>query len=292
MLAQFPDLPLMTVVDVGANPVHEPPYQALMSAGGCKVVGFEPQQDAYQALQESPGRNEIYINAAVGNKGPATLNIYSGGGFTSLYELDGAALGYLRRFQRKLGETEKVEVTLETLDQIGEVPIDLLKIDVQGAELDIITTGRKKLAKAIAIIPEMRFYRLYKDEPLLGDLDVALRKQGFVLHKFIKPKQIPLANSQSHRLLPRAVRNQLVDGDAVYIRSLENPDDWSREQLAYLALAAGTVFDSQDLAVRCLDHLVERGDLPKDVPRHYVDLLPAGYFTKEEIEKAGARPNG
>ncbi len=280
----FSDLPRMTVVDVGANPVHVPPYAALLAAGGCRVIGFEPQKDAYDALQQNPGENEVYINAAVGKKGPADLNVYSGGGFTSLYELDASALGYLRRFQRKLDQVEKVEVSLTPLDQIADVPpIDLLKIDVQGAELDIIASGHEKLANAVAIIPEMRFYRLYKGEPLLGDLDLELRKQGFVLHKFIDTKQIPLANSQSHRFLPRAVRNQLVDGDAVYIRSLEDPDGWSRDQLFYLALAAATVFDSQDLAVRCLDHLVARGDLARDVPEKYVDLLAPGYFSKDEL---------
>ena len=41
------------VVDVGANPINEAPYAALLRMGGCHVTGFEPQADAFAALQKT-----------------------------------------------------------------------------------------------------------------------------------------------------------------------------------------------------------------------------------------------
>lgn len=35
-----------TIVDVGANPINEAPYSGLLQAGGCHVIGFEPQAEA------------------------------------------------------------------------------------------------------------------------------------------------------------------------------------------------------------------------------------------------------
>jgi FkbM family methyltransferase len=263
-------------VDVGANPVHPPPYDVLMQQQACRVVGFEPQEEAYNTLVANAAENETYVQAALGKPGKATLYAYPIDGFTSLYKLREASLAYLGKFMRqiRLGATEH-DVTLTTLDQLDDVPpIDLLKIDVQGAEVDIFRGGTRKLSQAVAVIPEVRYYRLYEDEPLLGDMDVELRKQGFVLHKFLKPKIVQLPNSQAARFNRKEIRNQWMDGDAVYIRDMEDLGAWTDDQLCHLAILAGCVFDSQDLCVRCLDHLVERGVVAPEVPSAYVDLLP------------------
>lgn len=269
----------MVIVDVGANPVIPPPYRELMQAMGCTVVGFEPQADAFTKLQAEAAENERYVNAALGAPGKGTLHIYPTDGFTSLFPLHRPSLDFLGRFQRQLREERTLEVELHAMDDLADVPqIDLLKIDVQGAEVDIYRTSAKKLAQAVAVITEVRFYQLYKDEPTLGDLDNALRAQGFVLHKFLPTKRAALPNSQNRRLAPRHMKNQLVDGDAVYIRSMEDIEAWSSDQLKHLALSAGTVFDSQDLALRCLDVLAARGDVTPDTPEKYADLLPAQYL--------------
>jgi len=273
----------MVVVDVGANPVHPPPYAGLMKALGCTVVGFEPQEEAYAALVEAAAENEVYVQAALGKPGKGTLHLYPTDGFTSLYRLHLPCLNFLGRFHRQLRDERTIEVELKGMDKIKEVPmVDLLKIDVQGAELDIIQSGKKKLSEAVVIIPEMRFYQLYENEPTLGDLDNELRKMGFVLHKFLPAKEAPLPSSQAARLSKKVVRSQWIDGDAVYIRNMENIDDWSADQLKHLALSAGTVFDSQDLCVRCLDHLVNRKEIDASVPAAYVDLLPPYYLAEAE----------
>jgi len=264
----------MHVTDVGANPVHVPPYNELLSAGACRVTGFEPQIEAYEALLKQPHANRVFVNAAVGPSGQSVLNIYRSSGFSSLFKLHPPSLRYLGRFLPQVGTAKEAEVMLRPLDEISEVSdTDLLKIDVQGAERDIISGGVASLAKAICIIPELRYYRLYADEPLLGDLDTTIRAQGFVLHKILPPVQTHIRNSQS--LLPgvASYKSQWIDGDAIYIRSMEQADLWSDDQLIYLAFAADSVFDSPDLCLRALDILSARGSITRRVAALYARAL-------------------
>src|SRR5258708_32369964 len=47
---------LTAIVDVGANPIDgDPPYKAMLAAGLCEVVGFEPQADALAKLEKTAG---------------------------------------------------------------------------------------------------------------------------------------------------------------------------------------------------------------------------------------------
>ena len=66
---------------------------------------------------------------------------------------------------------------------------------------------------------------------------------------------------------------QLIDGDAVYIRSLEDRGAWTDAQLRALTLLAATI-GSHDLALLAMDTLVARGLARKSLPGAYVDLLP------------------
>lgn len=93
-------------------------------------------------------------------------------------------------------------------------------MDVQGAELEILISARKKLAQAVVVRPELRYYPLYEKEPMLEDVDNDLRAQGLELHKFLQLKRCHIRNSQTRRLNTAFASNQLLDGDAVYIRKL------------------------------------------------------------------------
>ncbi|MGX9353971.1 FkbM family methyltransferase [Roseobacteraceae bacterium S113] len=264
----------MTLADVGANPLGAPLYENLLEAGLVDVWGFEPHAEAFAALQPGPGRH--WINAAVGAPGRAAFYSYPASEMSSLYPLSAASIGFLGHFKRHLGTETITEVDLRPLDDIAELPaLDCLKIDAQGAELQVIETGRAKLAGAVAVIAEMRFLGLYEGEPAMGALDLELRAQGFTLHKFLHQKARMIGHSQRGAVDVRAIGTQLIDGDVVYIRSLEDRDVYSDAQLAYLALLAADVFESHDLALFCLDRLVERGVIAPASPRHYVRALPA-----------------
>ena len=154
------------------------------------------------------------------------------------------------------------------------VPFDLLKIDVQGGECDILRHGRDALKTATVVIVELRYFRLYENEPMMGGVDSELRAQGFELHKILLNRNRALRNSQQHRLRHRYVRDQLIDGDAVYLRDISRPEDYSDEQLVHLAILASSVFESHSLVLFCLDELARRKVVDATLPSDYVDVLP------------------
>jgi len=130
---------LTHVVDVGANPIDgAPPYKSMLSQGLCTVTGFEPQEAAWHELIQRKGPLETYLPQALGAGGLATLNVCQYSGWTSLLRPNSAALNVFPQFQPNAKVIEQIQVHTHKLDDISEVrPFDLLKIDVQGAEMDV-----------------------------------------------------------------------------------------------------------------------------------------------------------
>ena len=122
--------------DVGANVGN----YAREAARYGKVYAFEPSS---RILPPLPSFDEriVPVKLALG-AAPGTVKLYgSGDTIASLYDT--------RNPLRVLGEPEEVEVT--TLDlfcrEHGIEEIDLLKIDVEGAELQVLQGAREMLPK-------------------------------------------------------------------------------------------------------------------------------------------------
>jgi len=99
---------------------------------------------------------------------------------------------------------EVPQVRLEDVMQDSRV-IDLLKLDLQGYELEALK-GCGSLFERIKIIStEIEFVALYDDQPLFGDIDVFLRAHGFRL--------LNLYELYTHP------DGQMTAGDAVYLNS-------------------------------------------------------------------------
>lgn len=262
---------LTRIVDIGANPINDCPYSALLKIGGCEVVGFEPQPKALQELQDSKGPNETYLPYAVGSGGTSSLNVMFQSGFTSLLEPNADTIKYLGRFSRGMRVVEKVDIETKRLDDIEELPdFDLLKIDIQGGEQDVFRNGNNKLSSALAVITEVAAIPLYKDQPLLDTQMSSLGALGFSLHKFLFLESVRVRNSVADLLAPRFSRSQLTDGDAVFVRNLLVLHDQSDEQLKHLAVLADAVFGSFDLAGHCLSILIDRDAIKKDDVDAYI----------------------
>ena len=264
------------VVDVGANPLTPPPYDTLYEMKACHVVGFEPHPDAFAELRKKATDRESYFPFAIGDGSDETLHIYNESGLTSIYHPHEGAINYLGRSRRNIGLREDIPMTTRALDSIDDLgDVDLLKIDIQGAEVKVFQGAERVLRDVLVVIPEVRFYRLYEGEPMLGGVDTELRRHGFTLHKFTEQKAKVIPNSQISRLNRKNNRNQIIDGDAVYIRDPARIAELSHEKLRHFAILATDVFQSFDLALHILDVLVERGCVSEDLPARYVEALPA-----------------
>ncbi len=262
---------LTEFVDVGANPVDgDPPYKPMLDAGLCRVTGLEPQPEALLELQRAPAPNARYLPYAVGDGNMHTLNICRASGMTSLLEPDAQTLELFEYLKPLGGIASRIPVQTVRLDDIAEISVvDCLKIDIQGGELAVFQSGAARLAQAVAIQTEVSFVPLYKNQPCLGDIDLELRRQGFMPHCFDSVKLWPIAPCVI-KGDPREPLRQLLEADMVYVRDFSRPDMMSNEQLKHLALIVHYCYGSIDLALRCVMLLEQRNVFRSGAQQHYL----------------------
>ena len=262
------------IVDVGANPIDgDPPYKAMLTAGLCDVIGFEPQADALARLQKMAGPRERYLPHALGDGTSRALHVCGIEGMTSLLVPDPAQLALFNLFPIWGEVKSTMPVSTRRLDDITEIAnMDFLKMDIQGCERDVLLHGKNKLAETIAIQTEMSFVPLYQHQPVFGEMDMLLRELGFLPHCFAELKVWPLAPTIVGGQPNRGLR-QLLEADMVYVRDFTRASNMSAEQWKHLALVAHHCYRSADLAARALNMLAELKAVPADASEHYLASL-------------------
>lgn len=149
---------------------------------------------------------------------------------------------------------------------------DLIKIDVQGAELTVLEHGTKTLARSLVVETEVEFLPLYKNQPLFGDVQVFMRDRGFVLHKLIDVAGRSLRPTR-YRANPYAATSQLLWADAVFVRDFTNLKGYTDEDLAVAGAILHDVYRSFDLALFLLSELDRRRQ--SDMAARYIAAIQA-----------------
>jgi len=240
------------------------------------VVGFEPQPDALNSLNQQKGSLETYLPYALGDGFEHTLYLCRESGMSSLLRPNSRTLKCFNLFSEFGRVVDLQIVQTRRLDDVAEIEVlDLMKIDVQGSELSVFRGGSRKLHDAVAVQTEVSFVPLYENQPTFGDVDQELRHQGFIPHAFTDIKRWPIAPfALSHN--PRCGLNQLLEADVVYVRDFTYPDSLSAEQLKHLAIIAHYCFGSFDLALHCLLSLKDRSLVSGVAVNSYRSLVNAG----------------
>ena len=127
-------------------------------------------------------------------------------------------------------------------------PIDFIKIDIQGAELDVFQGGVATLRDVVAIVTEAEFVHLYENQPLFGDVCAFLADQGLSFSKFLEVG--------GRALKPTILNNnpnlpgQFMWSDSLFFKDTLRLDAFSSDQLLKQAVLA-LVYGSQDVTVHC-----------------------------------------
>src|SRR5512140_3849238 len=102
---------------------------------------------------------------------------------TSPLEPNMDVLKWFHGFAEWAAVKEERPVTTHRLDDLSEITaLDMLKIDVQGAEVSVFNGGRQRLSRAVVVHSEVCFLSLYKGQPLFGEIDLELRSLGLIPH--------------------------------------------------------------------------------------------------------------
>jgi FkbM family methyltransferase len=244
-------VPRIRIVDAGAAEHEADPYAQLSEQGLCDVIGFEPHKANWVRRQATARPNHRYLPYALGDGRVRRFYECEGGLASSLYKPNAALLENFA--QLELSVVAEYDIQTFRLDDLGEIDdIDYLKLDVQGAEFDIIGGAQARLAGTLVVHTEVEFIPVYVDQPLFGDVDVALRQSGFWLHTLggltgglLRPFE------PSNRRVPAA--NQILWAEAaVYVRNFMSFDRLSPEKLMKLAIILHEVYQSWGLAALAL----------------------------------------
>lgn len=233
------------VVDIGANPIDDsPPYLTLLRRQQATVVGFEPNLTALAELEAKKGPLETYLPYAIGDGNTHTLHQCFAPGMTSLLEPNLEVLNLFHYFNFWAEVKERAQVETKRLDDVPETEgMHLLKIDIQGAEMMVFENAIERLKTTLVVHTEVEFMQMYKGQALFSDIDQFLRQHGFQLHKFSPIKSRTLAPVH-----PYAGYNQLLWGDAIFMRDLTKLDALSPEQILRQAVILHECYGSYDVA--------------------------------------------
>ena len=156
-----------------------------------RVLCFEPipkRAEKLAAKYESDPRVEVHNLALGSTPGTADFHVTVGNPYSSL--LDPA--DPLRRYHGERTQVaETIQVEVARLDGLLDRPANIVKMDVQGFEIEILRGLGDMLQNVDAIASEVSFLPRYHGQPLFADLDRFLRKQGFGLLNFFEPMVQP-----------------------------------------------------------------------------------------------------
>lgn len=258
------------MVDIGALWAGEESYHPLLRLGHTRVVGFEPIAEACEELNLRFGPSNVYLPYAIGNGTLQKFHICNVFNTSSLYEPDHECMGSYHNLPDFCRVEALQDVQTVRLDDVREAQgADFLKLDVQGAELDVLRGAERSLESIVAIQTEVEFVPIYKDQPLFADIDQFLRQRGFMFHRFVNVEGRVLKTLHAKHDTP-AQRGQVLWADAVYIRKISLWKDLPADRLIKLAVILHELYASFDFCASLLQiHDQKTGS------RYYRDYLAA-----------------
>ncbi len=182
--ATLRDLPTMaTVIDGGAN-CGQFALVARRLWPEAAIQAIEPMEDALRTIRDVFDKDSYFtlFDCALGDMaGVATMHVSRASDSSSLLEI---GAGQVEEFpQTAAAGTQEVRVVrLDDLLSAADLaaPI-LLKLDLQGGELDALSGATTLLASVDYVYTEVSFKSLYARQPLAGDICRFLTTAGFDL---------------------------------------------------------------------------------------------------------------
>jgi len=256
-LAQSVDPKLsFTLFEIGAVPVNgQPePFHALLNYfPDSKIIAFEVDKDLCDKLNQQVSDSIRFYPVALGQHNEE-CDFYETNHpmCCSLYKPNEHLLNYYHNLDVAKLKT-KGRITTTRLDDFTHEnnirDADFIKIDIQGAELDVFKAGSNTLADVVCIVSEVEFIPLYENQPLFGDVCEYLIEQDFMFHKFL--------NLSGRTIKPVLMKNnenfasQHMWSDAVFIHDITKLDKLAPEKLLKLSILA-FIYNSPDVCYHCL----------------------------------------
>jgi len=174
------------------------------------IYAFEPSHGSYTLLSNATSSNSMIkiFNYALGSKtGKQEFHTNASSLTSSLHKSTKEGLKYFRGYIDPNGVEPVDVITLFDFLTREKIPsIDILKLDLQGHELNALHGMGEQLGAVKLIYIEVEFSRIYQDQPLFSDIDKFLQEKGFFLYQFYNFVRSP-------------GDGRLLFGDAIFLNS-------------------------------------------------------------------------
>lgn len=179
------------VIDVGAAHGTDELYRTFPDSHHILVEPLQEYEETLRGITDVL-KSAAYIQAAATNfEGSLTINVHP--------DLVGSSV-YLEKEDSNVNGVPR-EVSCTTIDHLCENIKDddvvLIKIDVQGAEKDVLLGATKTLNKVEYIILEAVFYDFFDGGSEIFDLIHFMNTHGFSIYEFFDPLYRPLDGAMS-----------------------------------------------------------------------------------------------
>ena len=244
-----------TILEVGAVPIdniEEPFYKLLNFFPKSRIIAFEVDQKVCDELNNNAKNGVKYFPVALGDKN-TTRTFYETQDpmCSSLYQPNERLMKKYNGLDMAMLKSINTIETM-TLDNFADRndldDIDFVKIDVQGAELDIFKGATRALENVVFIVSEVEFIPLYVGQPLFGDICNFLTKKKLMFHKFL--------DLGSRSLKPTIMNRDLYSGsqhmwsDAIFIKDIVTLYEVSPHKLLKMGFLS-FLYGSGDVAYHC-----------------------------------------
>lgn len=258
-----PALPSFSIVDVGPSPPGTPRrWQGLLAAGAARVIGLEARADTCAALAAQRSPCHLFLPLAIGDGTESTLYLTANPGYSSLYEPNQAFLRLVQGTDRSFDvvRTERVRTwRLDDVEALQASPGDLLCFDIPGAALAALAHAQRTLDAAVVVQVRIWYAPMYRDQPMLGDVDTLLRRRGFVVHRLLDTGAATLVHAPIEA--PHEVQlHQNIWADYVYVKDFTDAATQPAERWVRLGALVHELYGSYDLAHLAFAYADRRND--------------------------------
>jgi FkbM family methyltransferase len=186
---------IKSIFDVGAN-IGTWTLLAKAIFNDANVHAFEPliiHTEKFNHLTRTLSKVSLHTFCLGSENGNSVINVSSFSDSSSL--LNATPLEYEQYGIKKIDEEEVLVKRIDELIDGGEIPVpEIIKMDVQGYELEVLKGAGKYLNEVNYIIAEVSFKEYYHGQPLFMDIANYLLQYHFEVYSFghSTPTGLPL----------------------------------------------------------------------------------------------------